>query len=144
MGLVLSNMVGTFPLREGEKSPRRAVILAILPGLVAFLMGCERTSTSTTEVQGGNPNALVRLEITSNPPGQVWVGNVSDNNSTVSISGTTPFSQDIPAPEGLAVGIRKVSTGGDLTVCLTNLSTGERLCRTTSAPNGVISLAVAN
>jgi hypothetical protein len=94
MDSVFSNRVA---MRESKTSPRRAAILAIVLGLVTLLMGCDRESTSTTEIQT-NPGAVVRIEITSNPTGQPFVGNVGDETSTVTISGTTPFIQDAPAP----------------------------------------------
>jgi hypothetical protein len=144
MGVVLSNVVATSRPREGETSPRRAVTLGILLGLAAFLMGCDRERTTTVETEPGDPNAVARLEITSDPTGQVWIANVGDENSLATINGTTPFSQDFPAPNGLGAAVRKVSAGGVLTACLTNLSTGERRCGETSAPQGVVSLAVSN
>jgi streptogramin lyase len=144
---MLSNMVGLFRLREGANGPNsaRRAVLGVLLGLAAFLTGCEdRERTSTVVTAGGDPNARARLEITSDPTDQVWIANVGDDNTLVTINGKTPFSQDFPAPDGLGVGIRKVSAGGILSACLTNLSTGERRCGDTTAPQGVVSLAISN
>lgn len=144
MDLVFSNRIAKSRSREGKNSPRRAAILAILLGVVAFAIGCDRTRTSKAVVEGQDPDAQVRVEITSDPTGQVWVASVGDENVVTTINGETPFIQDFPAPDGLGIGVRKVSAGGVLAVCLTNLSTGERRCGQTTSKNGVVSIAVAN
>ena len=129
----------TSPPPQGAKGSRRAIFLTILLGLVVFVTGCERTRESRAVVEGVDPNAMVRLEIHSNPSGQVWVANIGDENTLTTINGTTPFVQDFAAPDGLGVGVRKVSAGGVLAVCLTNLTTGERRCGETSSARRVSS-----
>lgn len=148
MGRYSSNLslkrVAAPPLRRGESRPRRAKTRIVLLGLAVCLMSCDRDRTTQVVRTGGDPNALVRLEITSNPTGQVWIANIGDEDTVITINGTTPFSQDFPAPDGLGAAVRKVSAGGDLHACVTNLTTGVRRCGTTSAPGGIVSVAVAN
>jgi hypothetical protein len=142
-----SKVVAVFSSNTGDKSnesPCRPVIRALLLAIAVWLMGCERESTTTQVTAEGNPNAVARLEITSDPTSQAWIANVSDDFTAVTINGTTPFLQDFPAPDGLAATVRKLNAGGTLTACLTNLSTADRRCATTSAPQGIVSLSVIN
>jgi len=115
----------------------RALVVA------ALVAGCD---SGTTEVvtPKGDPNAMVQLDITSSPSGLSWVANVGDDQSTTTINGATPFSQQFTAPEGFSATARKTSSGGTLTVCLTNLQTGEQRCGSTSVDGGQVALTIAN
>lgn len=112
----------------------RRFFLCLIPAVI--LGACDNGLTES--------ESTIRLEVSSSPRSIQWSANVGDEDGFVTIDGTTPHTRDFPNQKGgFGATVRKQSSGIEtMTVCLTNLDTGDRKCDSTSAQFGVVALTI--
>ena len=109
---------------------------------IPTILGLVAVLSLTACGSGGGPTGsntqTLRMEVTSSGKSISWTGSVTPpQGAAVNLSGMTPFSQDLAIQRcdvttaGRCYGSASVTAGPGpeiLTLCLTFLETGERLC----------------